>query len=242
MKNFIESGKAPTLTAPAGGIVSGKGFLDGLIFAIAAYSADAGAPVVGNTSGVYEIDKAASQAWAVGDVIYWDNANKVATNDPASGGLRIGLAMGAVAGGAGDVLGRVKLDGTSLIPGVYHIRRRFTTAEVNAGAALLPALPGVKYRMIDSYMIAIGGNAATATSVDIIATASATPRKLVAAAVAGLTQSAVARAGASNIAVLADGASFTANDANTAITVGKTGSDLATATAVDVSLTFAVEG
>jgi hypothetical protein len=64
--------------------------------------------------------------------------------------------------------------------------------------------------------------------------------KLLAAAVAGLTQSTVLRAGATNAAVLADGASFVANDTNTAISINKTGSNMATATHVDVLLTYEI--
>lgn len=121
------------------------------------------------------------------------------------------------------------------------VRARVTAADVNAGATILPALSGYRYRMVDCVLVAIGGAASGATTVDILATLSSASRKLVAAAVAGLTQSAVARAGAANIAVLADGASFTANDANTAITIGKTGSNLATATHIDVLLTYVIE-
>ena len=123
--------------------------------------------------------------------------------------------------------------------GVTHVHRhRVSTAEVNAGHELLPAISGYKYRIHDITLIAIGGNAATATTVDVLGTQSASGVKLLAAAVAGLTRSAVLRAGATNATVLADGASFAECDANTAITIGKTGSDLATATHIDVLLTY----
>ena len=123
--------------------------------------------------------------------------------------------------------------------GVAHVHRhRVSTAEVNAGHELLPAISGYKYRIHDVALIAIGGNAATATTVDVLGTQSASGVKLLAAAVAGLTRSAVLRAGATNATVLADGASFAECDANTAITIGKTGSDLATATHIDVLLTY----
>jgi len=120
-------------------------------------------------------------------------------------------------------------------------RGRFTTAEVNAGVTALPALPGKKYRMHDMALIAIGGNAATATSIDILGTQSASSVKLMDGRVAGLNQSVLLRAGtATNGLILADGASFVACDTNTAITVGKTGSSLATATHVDVLLTYEI--
>lgn len=121
------------------------------------------------------------------------------------------------------------------------IRKRFTIAEINAGVTLLNPVAGFKYRMIDAQMIAVGGAVAAATTVDILGTAGAASRKLLAIAVAALTQSAVVRAGASNATVLADAASFTTNDAGTAITVGKTGSAVTTATHVDVFFEYVIE-
>ena len=122
-----------------------------------------------------------------------------------------------------------------------QIRVRTSTANVNAGATLLAALPGFAYRIHDIAMISIGGNAAGATTVDVLGTQSAGSVKLFAGAVANLTQSAVLRAGATGGTVLADGASFVACDANTAITIGKTGSSLTTSTNIDVLLTYSVE-
>jgi len=174
----------------------------------------------------------------------------------ANGAITAGAAVFAAAAGKvgssgtiyiGDALEAASGDGAVIevlrgpLPGVQTIRRRFTTAEINAGATLLPAMPGRKYRLVDCAMIAIGGNAATATSVDLLGTQAASVVKLVAAAVAGLTQSALLRAGATNSAILADGASFVANDVNTAITVGKTNSNLATATHVDFLVSYTIE-
>lgn len=121
------------------------------------------------------------------------------------------------------------------------LRQRATIAQVNAGLTLLPALPGYKYKLVDAALIAVGGAVAAATTVDILATLAGSSRKLLAVAVAALTQSALVRAGAANATILADGASFTANDANTAITIGKTGSTATTATHVDVLLSYVVE-
>jgi hypothetical protein len=47
---------------------------------------------------------------------------------------------------------------------VISTRQRFTVAQVNDGATVLPAFPGFKYRMVDVSFIAIGGGAATATT------------------------------------------------------------------------------
>ncbi|HUW56683.1 MAG TPA: hypothetical protein VMZ92_08615 [Planctomycetota bacterium] len=136
--------------------------------------------------------------------------------------------------------GTLVFDSAIRYPGVSHeARSRVTIAQVNAGAVLLAAIPGLRYRLVDASIMAIGGNAAAVTTVDILGTLS-TARKLVAFAQAALTRSAVLRAGDANSAVLADGASFVENDANTAITIGKTGSSVTTATHFDVVLKFAL--
>lgn len=121
-----------------------------------------------------------------------------------------------------------------------QIRKRFTIAQVNAGETILAAIVGFKYRMIDVLGISVGGAAGSVTTVDVIGTQSSAV-KLAAFAQASLTQSTVLRPGVSGTTVLADGASFVANDANTAITIGKTGSDVDTATHIDIILTYAVE-
>jgi hypothetical protein len=120
------------------------------------------------------------------------------------------------------------------------LRRRVTLAEINAGTTILPALFGYKYRVTDMRMISIGGAVGATTTVDILGTQSAASVKLLAVAIAALTQSAVVRAGAANASVLADGASFAECDVNTGISVSKTGATATTATAVDVELDFEV--
>jgi predicted RecA/RadA family phage recombinase len=201
-----------------------------------------------NIEGLVEFAKtASSDVIAAGDRIQYNTTTKVASvldfGAPASGSILVGVASRASANGVPTVL--VDLNGQGPTPDIYGIvkqrRVRVTTAEVNAGLTILPAIAGFRYRLSDAKMIAIGGAAATATSVDILATQSASSVKLVAAAVAGLTQSAVLRAGATNSAVLADGASFNVCDANTAITVAKTGSSLATATHIDFIIDYVVE-
>lgn len=116
---------------------------------------------------------------------------------------------------------------------VMNVRQRFTVAEINAGATLVAAVAGKSIRMVSCKAIAVGGAAGAVTTVDVLGTLS-TGRKLVAFAQANLTQSTVLTDGGTGGAVLADGASYTANDAGTAITVGKTGSNVTTATHIDV--------
>jgi hypothetical protein len=122
-------------------------------------------------------------------------------------------------------------------------RLRASAAQVNAagGIDVVPAKRGFKYRLIDAIMIAIGGAAAGATTIDLLGTLNGSTRKLIANAIAGLTQSTLLRPGAANSTVLADGASHTLNDQNTPLTLSKTGASLTGATSVDIIVLFAVE-
>jgi len=132
---------------------------------------------------------------------------------------------------------------------VRNVRVRATAAEINGagGKTILAAKAGYKYRIVDATLIAIGGNAATATSVDIVTTQAASAARPLVASVAALTRSARVSMGeapaAGTSAILADGASFVANDVNTGVFLAKQsgGSDLATATHVDCILTYVME-
>ena len=135
-----------------------------------------------------------------------------------------------VAGSAGSEAARV-----------FQLRRRATIAEVNAGFNLLDPIPGYAYRIIDFTLIAIGGNAATATSVDINATRAAAAVILAVVAISALTRSTLVRPTTANVTLLADGASNTPVDAGTAISSKTVGSALATATHVDYIITYAIE-
>ena len=137
-----------------------------------------------------------------------------------------------------------RFDGTNKLaiqPGVLKsIRTRFTIAQVNAGATLLAAVPGYKYRMVECVGISVGGAAAAVTTVDVLGTQTSAV-KLVAFAQASLTENTALKAGGTGAAILAGGVSYVANDANTAITVGKTGSSVTTATHIDVIFSYVLE-
>lgn len=122
-----------------------------------------------------------------------------------------------------------------------NVRKRFTISQINAGAGLLPAVAGYKYRLLNAKAIAYGGSVGATTTVDILATQGAASVKLVAFAQTSLTQSTVLSPGGTGATVLADGASFVPNDAGTALTIGKTGSALTTATGIDVILDYILE-
>ena len=110
MKNYVQPGNTITLTAPYA-VSSGDGLLVGSIFGVAVGTAALGETVEAALTGVYDLKKVASQAWAAGDKVYWDNTAREATKTTTSNTL-IGVAVVAVAGGAGDVVGRVRLNGS----------------------------------------------------------------------------------------------------------------------------------
>jgi predicted RecA/RadA family phage recombinase len=242
---YLQPGHSLDLIAPTGGVTTGVPLLIGALFVVPNVTAAETLPFTGMVVGVHSYTKTASQAWVQGQAIYWNTSTAAFSSDPSTGPY-VGVAVEAVAGGAGDTTGKVKIGfaaaaaAASGAAGALHIRKRFTTAEVNAGATILPAVAGIKYRMLDAIMIAIGGAATTVTTVDIIGTLSSA-RKLLAGAAANLTQSALLRPGATGGTVLADGASFTQNDVNTAVTIGITGSAMTVATHIDVLLFYAAD-
>jgi predicted RecA/RadA family phage recombinase len=111
MKNFIQDGNVLTLTAPYDR-TAGQGALVGSLFGIAATDVLSGAVGEFAVVGVFSHAKTASQAWTAGAKIYWDNTNKVMTN-VATSNTHVGHAVEAVAGGASDTIGKVRLHGVS---------------------------------------------------------------------------------------------------------------------------------
>ena len=110
MKNYVQPGNTITLTAPYA-VASGDGLLVGAIFGVAAGDAASGATVETALVGVFDLTKIGSQAWTVGAKVYWDDTNKRCTT-VATDNTLIGVAVDAVAGGAGDTIGRVRLSGS----------------------------------------------------------------------------------------------------------------------------------
>ena len=110
MKNYVQPGNTITLTAPYE-VASGDGLLVGAIFGVAAGDAANGATLEAALVGVFNLKKTASQPWSAGAKIYWDDSARECTTVEASN-TAIGVATEAVAGGAGDVIGRVRLNGS----------------------------------------------------------------------------------------------------------------------------------
>lgn len=110
MKNLVQEGALITVSAPAAKS-SGDGVLVGSLFGVASNDAANGADVVIATEGVFELAKVGSQAWTVGVRVYWDDGNSYCTTTATSNKL-IGVAVEAVGSGAGETLGKVRLNGS----------------------------------------------------------------------------------------------------------------------------------
>jgi len=203
-------------------------------------TAAAAAVVNGATVGTWDIDCATGTTASIGQEAFYNESTRLVVTAPGTGIIPIGKFMAAKT--SGQLKARILLNGISAVTGaIQNLRRRVTIAEVNAGLVLLPAMAGVKYRLVDITLIAVGGAAATATAVIITGVQSTSTVSLISAAVAALTQSAVVKPNTANVTVLADGASFVKNDAAGPISIAKTGSSLATATHIDVILSYTME-
>lgn len=130
---------------------------------------------------------------------------------------------------------------------VLNTRHVVTTAEMNAGHEILPAVSGLKYRLINLMVTPIGGAAAAtanATGIAVYGTQSTSVVALYSALLAALTDDAVCTINTANTSVLTEGASFAACDANNAITVKTTTTgnfDLITTTHFHINLTYVLE-
>lgn len=108
MQNYLGDGDILTIIAPSA-VVSGQPLLFGSIFGICQAGAAAGQPVLFWLKGIYQLAKNASEVWAFGNALYWDNTNMVVTLTSA-GNTRIGVAVAAAANPS--VAGNVRLNGS----------------------------------------------------------------------------------------------------------------------------------
>ena len=95
MKNYVQPGHTITLTAPYA-VPSGGGLLVGSIFGVATGDAENGAEVEAHLVGVVTLAKTAALAIAAGDLLYWDDTNKVVNKTSTSQKL-VGVAVSAAA-------------------------------------------------------------------------------------------------------------------------------------------------
>lgn len=114
--NYVQPGNTLTMTAPSGGVVSGKLYIINNAAVVALTSAAQGTEFEGAISGVFDLPKAPSQAWNQGARIMWDNTvNQRASNATTAGFFPIGIAVRAVGSGANETTGRVRLNGVSTV-------------------------------------------------------------------------------------------------------------------------------
>jgi predicted RecA/RadA family phage recombinase len=107
MKNFIQHGDTITLVAPYN-VTSGGGVLVGSIFGIACNDAPASTEMEAKLTGVFSMQKVATESWSVGSLVYWNDTEKLATSVAVANQL-IGVAI--VAAASPSSIGIVRLNG-----------------------------------------------------------------------------------------------------------------------------------
>ena len=147
--NYVQEGCFVTVAAPTGGTASGNAYLITGIFGVASTTQLVGVDVELATEGVWTLTKIGSQAWSVGDRIYWDDANSRCTST-AGDGIYIGVCTAAVASGAGDTTGNVRLNGLTPamnngvvnVTAAKHAGKIITLNKTDGIAVTLPAASG----------------------------------------------------------------------------------------------------
>jgi predicted RecA/RadA family phage recombinase len=107
MNNAVQPGRILTLTAPYA-VLSGGGMLVGSIFGVASTDAAISTAVEAEVVGVFTLPKTSALAISVGDLLYWDDTNKV-VNKTSSAQKLIGVAVSAAANPSATV--DVRLNG-----------------------------------------------------------------------------------------------------------------------------------
>lgn len=108
MRNYIEPGENLAIVAAAA-LTAGQALLIDALFGVVQETVAIGETVTLVRRGVFTLPKLAAQAWAVGQKVYWDDANSRCTT-VASGNVLVGVAVQAAANPSDD--GAVLLDGT----------------------------------------------------------------------------------------------------------------------------------
>lgn len=113
MKNYIQPGARIDVTAPAA-VLDGQLVRVGLLAGVAVADAANGAPLVLATEGVFDVAKVGSQAWTVGAAIYGTGTTTLtATTATTTGNILLGVAVAPVGSGAGETVGRIRLNGAA---------------------------------------------------------------------------------------------------------------------------------
>lgn len=86
MKNYIADDEVLNLIAPAGGVVSGKAALMGVLLVVPHSTVPEGQSFAGYHRGVFELPKVAADAATQLQAAYWDDASGQITAAPNDGG------------------------------------------------------------------------------------------------------------------------------------------------------------
>ena len=101
-KNFVCDGSAVSLTAPAGGVVSGVPAKIGALVVIPINSAAEGQPFTGKTDGVWRLP--AATGLTAGALVKWDSATGKLVADSAKDADDFGKLITAESGGYAEAL------------------------------------------------------------------------------------------------------------------------------------------
>lgn len=108
MQNFRQNGDVLDLVAPYD-VAAGKGAKVGSLFGYAKSDVLSGATGQFVVEGVVkDAVKVGSEAWAVGDKLYWDDSNKRLTKT-STAGMCVGYAGSVVGSGSGETTGDIIL-------------------------------------------------------------------------------------------------------------------------------------
>jgi predicted RecA/RadA family phage recombinase len=133
-KSYV-SGDIVQCAAPSGGVTSGLTYVIGGMILVALSTAAEGVTCAFARTGVHTQVKVGSQAWAVGDKLYWDDGNSRWTKTVADGLVLGGVAYEVAGSGAGVTTGKVLL-----VPGIAPSTAAGTYAF--AAGTNLTAVPG----------------------------------------------------------------------------------------------------
>lgn len=106
MKTKVSSGSPLDFTVPSGGCTSGVALLIGSCLIIPTTTNLVGDTASGHTEGVFDHASDTGAAWSMGDLLYWDNTNKVFTKT-SSGNTKAGYAAAAKL--SATATGRIRL-------------------------------------------------------------------------------------------------------------------------------------
>jgi predicted RecA/RadA family phage recombinase len=112
MRNYVGTGDQITVTAPAGGVTTGVGYVIGAIFCVAIATAAATRSFAARRTGIVSLPKPAG-AITEGARLWWNNTTKQVATATATGLFPIGAAGAAAISAAPTV--EVVLDGIATI-------------------------------------------------------------------------------------------------------------------------------